>query len=75
MEDSDEQIDALETEFPALSAQAFSQAAKEARQHGFTTLFTREGQLYRRLPNGKVEWVKEIDPPVDVAVGTKIKIR
>lgn len=75
MEDLDEQIDTLEAEFLSNSGQAFAQAEEEAHRHGFTVLFSKNGQLFRRSPNGDEVLVKEIDPPLEVKAGEIIALR
>lgn len=64
----------LETKFLSLSGSAFSAAFKQTLASGQSVLVSHQGAIYRVYPNGDREFVKKIDPPTPVAIGTTIKI-
>ncbi|MAS93459.1 MAG: hypothetical protein CMO55_09730 [Verrucomicrobiales bacterium] len=74
MDSSEEELVALEAEFPLLSGTAFEQAKEDALRSGLTVLYVRNGKLLRQHPNGTEEFVKEVETLVDVEKGSKISI-
>ncbi len=72
---SDEDIQELENEFPALSGQAFAAARRETLDAGLSVLESRDGVIYEVFPDGHRKVVKEIEPPTYVERGEKIRIR
>jgi hypothetical protein len=74
MADQEIEIQMLETQFPTLAGRAFATARNTVMAAGLSVLQS-EGQfIYRVSANGKKELVKEIEPPIDVAIGTKFVI-
>ena len=74
MADQEIEIQMLETQFPALSGRAFATARNTVMAAGLSVLQS-EGQfIYRVSADGKKELVKEIEPPIEVAIGTKLVI-
>jgi len=72
MADQEIEIQRLETQFPMLSGRAFASARNTVMAAGLSVLQA-EGQfIYRVSADGKKELVKEIEPPIDVAIGTKL---
>lgn len=64
----------LETQFPTLSGRAFATARNRVMAAELSVLQS-EGQfIYRVSADGNEELVKEIEPPIDVAIGTKFVI-
>jgi hypothetical protein len=72
---SDQEIQQLESQFPALSGQAFAAARQRVRESGQAVLQSEGGVIYRVFPDGRKEVVKRIEPPTTVNPGTRIKIR
>ena len=74
MADQEIEIQILETQFPTLSGRAFATARNTVMAAGLSVLQA-EGQFIDRVfADGKKELVKEIEPPIDVAIGTKFVI-
>lgn len=74
MADQEIEIQMLEIQFPTLAGRAFATARNTVMAAGLSVLQS-EGQfIYRVSANGKKELVKEIEPPIDVAIGTKFVI-
>jgi len=74
MADQEIEIQMLETQFPTLAGRAFATARNTVMAAGLSVLQS-EGQfIYRVSADGKKELVKEIEPPIDVAIGTKFVI-
>jgi len=71
---SDQEIQQLENQFPALSGQAFAAARQRVRQAGQTVLQSEGDVVVRVFPDGTKEIVKRIDPPIAVRRGTKVDI-
>lgn len=72
---SDQDIQKLESQFPALSGQAFADARQQALDAGLSVMGSRDGVIYEVFPDGRREVVKHVDPPTYVEPGTKIRIR
>ena len=74
MADQEMESQMLETQFPTLSVRAFAAARNTVMEAGLSVLQA-EGQfIYRVFADWKNEVVKEIEPPIDVAIGTKFVI-
>ena len=74
MADQEIEIQMLEIQFPTLAGRAFATARNTIMAAGLSVLQS-EGQfIYRVSADGKKELVKEIEPPIDVAIGTKFVI-
>ena len=72
---SDHDIQQLESEFPAVSGQAFAAAREKVLASGQSVLQAEDGVIYRVQPDGRKERVKEIEPPTVVQIGTRYTIR
>jgi hypothetical protein len=66
---SDQEIQALESQFPPVSGQAFAEARTHVLASGQCVLQSEGGVVYRVFPNGRKEEVKKIDPPTPVKAG------
>ncbi len=74
MADQEMESQMLETQFPTLSVRAFAAARNTVMEAGLSVLQA-EGQfIYRVFADWKKEVVKEIEPPIDVAIGAKFVI-
>jgi hypothetical protein len=71
---SEEEIESLENRFPAASGSAFAAARKEALAAGESVLESENGTIYEVFPDGTRKRVKDIQPPVPVAPGSKINL-
>jgi hypothetical protein len=67
---SDDEIQALESRFPALSGQAFAAASQRVLASGQSVVQTEGNVIFRVFPDGHREVVKEIEPPTQVTPGT-----
>lgn len=72
---SDQELQQLENQFPALSGQAFAAARQRVRAAGQTVLQSEGDVVVRVFPDGRKEVVKRIDPPTPVKPGTRLTIR
>jgi hypothetical protein len=72
---SDQEIQVLESQFPALSGQAFATARERVLASGQSVLQTEGGFMFRVFPDGRKEVVKQIDPPTPVKPGTIYTIK
>jgi hypothetical protein len=60
---SDHDIQVLESQFPALSGQAFAAASAQVLASGQSVLQSEGASIYRVFPDGRKEVVKHIEPP------------
>ena len=74
MGDQEAEIQILETQFPTLSGRAFATARNTVMAAGLSVLQSEGKFIYRVSADGSKELVKEIEPPIDVAIGTKFVI-
>lgn len=72
---SDQDIQLLESQFPAVSGQAFAAARKRVLDSDLSVLQSEGAFVFRVFPDGHKELVKEIEPPVPVKPGTIYTIR
>ena len=72
---SDRDIQQLESEFPAVSGQAFAAARQKVLASGQSVLQAEDGVIYRVQPDGRKEKVKKIQPPTVVQIATRYTIR
>jgi len=72
---SDDDIQVLESRFPALSGQAFASESQRVLASGQSVLQSEGGVICRVFPNGRKEVVKEIEPPTRVTPGTIYTIK
>jgi hypothetical protein len=66
---SDQDIQQLESQFPALSGQAFAAARRSVLASGQSVLQTEGAFLVRVFPDGRKEVVKQIEPSTPVKRG------
>lgn len=66
---SDQDIQQLESQFPALSGQAFAAARRIVLASGQSVLQTEGAFLVRVFPDGRKEVVKQIEPSTPVKRG------
>ena len=66
---SDQEIQALESQFPPISGQAFADARTQVLASGQCVLQSEGGYLVRVFPDGHKEVVKKIEPPTAVIAG------
>ena len=71
---SDQDIQSLENQFPAVSGLAFVAARKHALGSGLSVLHSEKGVIYEVFPDGRRNVVKHIEPPTLVVAGSIIKI-
>ena len=71
---TEEQIDALEAQFPLLADLAFARAREEALAAGLSVLEARDGVIYEQFPDGRLIPIKRIAPPVHYPPGTTFRI-
>jgi hypothetical protein len=72
---SDHDIQVLESQFPAVSGQAFAAAREQVLASGQSVLQAEGGFVMRVFPDGRKEVVKEIEPPTRLKSGTIYTIR
>lgn len=71
---SDQDIQILESEFPAVSGHAFAEARDHVLASGLSVLQAESGTIYRVYPDGRKEVVKHIEPPTLAIPGSKFTI-
>jgi hypothetical protein len=71
---SDQDIQKLENQFPAVSGSAFAAARQQALDSGLSVLESRDNIVYEVFPDGHRKVIKHIEPPTPVVRGSKIKI-
>jgi hypothetical protein len=72
---SDHDIQQLESQFPAVSGQAFAAARQHVLASGQSVLQSEGAFVFRVFPDGHKEMVKQIEPPTRVKSGTIYTIR
>jgi hypothetical protein len=72
---SDPDIQVLESQFPAVSGQAFAAARAQVLASGQSVLQSEGGFVVRVYPDGRKEMVKQIEPPIRVKSGTIYTLR
>ena len=72
---SDKDIQKLESQFPALSGEAFAAARRSVLASGQSVLQTEGAYVVRVFPDGRKEVVKQIEPPIPVNPGTIYTIK
>lgn len=70
----EQRIRNLEDQFPLASAAAFAEARARVLASGQSILESEDGAIYRVFPDGRKEFVKEIEPPTQVIPGTKFEL-
>jgi hypothetical protein len=66
---SDQDIQQLESQFPALSGEAFAAARRSVLASGQSVLQTEGAFVVRVFPDGRKEVVKQIEPSTPVKRG------
>ena len=72
---SEKDYEALEAEFPTLASQAFAAARRRVLESGQSVLQSEGGSLYRVFPDGRKEFVKDMEPPTILPPGTTLARR
>jgi hypothetical protein len=72
---SDQDIQKLESQFPALSGTAFAAARKQVLNSGQSVLQSENGVIYEVFPDGRRVEVKKIEPPTHFAKGRVFTIK
>jgi hypothetical protein len=71
---SDQDIQKLEIELPALSGSAFAEARQKVLASGLPVLQSEGDTIYRVFPDGRKEFVKKIEPPTAITPGSKFTL-
>jgi len=74
MTDSEKALDYLERQIPSLSAAAVDVAYWQALAAGQKVLISGEGGIYEVSPDGMRTLVKATEKPLNLPVGTRVKI-
>jgi hypothetical protein len=74
MTDSEQTLDYLEQQIPALSGAAVDVAYWQALASGQKVLVSGEGGVYEAFADGTQKLVKTLEKPLSVPVGTRVKI-
>jgi len=61
---SDQEIQTLENQFPAVSGAAFAAAREQVLKSGQSVLQSEQGVIYEVFPDGRRVEVKRIEPPI-----------
>jgi hypothetical protein len=69
---NDREIDSLESQFPAASGIAFSNARALVLASGQSVLQSEGGVIYEVFPDGNRRFVKTVEPPSPVIAGSKV---
>ncbi len=72
---SDQDIQQLESQFPAISGAAFAAARERVLKSGQSVLQSEDGVIYEVFPDGHRVPVKKIEPPTQLASGSIFTIR
>ncbi len=72
---SDQDIQQLESQFPAVSGSAFAAARERVLASGQSVLQSENGFIYEVFPDGRRVAVKQIEPPTQVVSGSIYTIR
>jgi hypothetical protein len=72
---SDQDIQKLESQFPAVSGSAFAAARERVLASGQSVLQSENGFIYEVFPDGHRVAVKQIEPPIQVVPGSIYTIR
>jgi hypothetical protein len=72
---ADQDIEALEIQFPAVSDAAFAEARERVLASGQSVLQCENGVIYEVFPDGRRVEKKRIDPPLRAELGSKYIIR
>jgi hypothetical protein len=72
---SDQDIQQLESGFPAISGSAFAAARDRVLASGQSVLQSEDGIIYEVFPDGRRVSVKRIEPPTQFVSGSIFTIR
>jgi hypothetical protein len=72
---SDQDIQQLESKFPAVSGSAFAAARAHVLASGQSVLQSQDGVIYEVFPDGRKVAVKKIEPPTQFVSGKIFTIR
>jgi hypothetical protein len=72
---SDQDIQKLEGQFPALSGVAFANAREQVLKSGQSVLQSKDGIIYEVFPDGRQVEVKRIEPPTQFQTGLIFNIK
>ena len=72
---SDQDIQKLENQFPAVSGSAFAAAREQVLASGQSVLQSQDGVIYEVFPDGRRVEVKKIEPPTQFVSGSIFKIQ
>ena len=75
MPNLESEIELLESQFPSESGRAFAEARRQVLASGLSVLQSEGGFIFRVFPDGRKEFVKQIDPPTPAVPGTKLRIQ
>jgi hypothetical protein len=71
---SEEEIGELERRIPELAQVAFAEAYQRTLAAGQSVLVSDHGFVLEVFPDGTRKMIKQIEPPVPVVKGSKLKI-
>lgn len=72
---SDQDIQKLENQFPAISSSAFAEARQKVLASGQSVLQTENGVIYEVFPDGRRVELKKIEPPKHFVPGSVFTIK
>ena len=72
---SDQDIQKLENQFPAVSGSAFAEARRQVLASGQSVLQTENGVIYEVFPDGRRVELKKIEPPKQFVTGSVFTIK
>jgi hypothetical protein len=75
MSDQERRMRELEAQIPLASGEAFATAYRQALQSGQTLVQTIGSAIYEVHPDGSRRLLKQLEAPLQVVPGTKVKIR
>jgi hypothetical protein len=75
MANEEKEVEALETQFPAIAGSAFAAARDQVLASGQSILETVDGILYEVSPDGRSKPLKQVGPPFRVTSGLSFVIK
>ncbi len=73
--ENDQDIESLEAQLPAASGVAFANARAQVLASGQSVLQSEGGAIYEVFPDGQRRFVKTVEPPSIVIVGSKVILK
>jgi len=70
----DEELEALEEQFPPAPGGAFADARDSVLASGQSVLQSENGEIFEVPPDGTQRFIKSTDPPMNVVLGQKIEL-